>query len=68
MDWEVREIEKYFLTKKDPKNLYNNIKNMTPQELRDIVKYIITYIYYIKNSLKRISYLKLKHVNNFPMN
>ena len=40
MDWEVREIEKYFLTKKDPKNLYNNVKNMTPQELRDIVKYI----------------------------
>ena len=48
MDWEVREIEKYFLTKKDPKNLYNNVKNMTPQELRDIVKYIITYIYYKK--------------------
>ena len=38
MDWEVREIEKYFLTKKDPKNLYTNVKNMTHQELRDIVK------------------------------
>ena len=47
MDWEVREIEKYFLTKKDPKNLYNNVKNMTPQELRDIVKYIYN-IYILK--------------------
>ncbi len=38
MDWEVREIEKYNLTKKDPKNLYQNIKNMTPAELKEIVK------------------------------
>ena len=68
MDWEVREIEKYFLTKKDPKNLYNNVKNMTPQELRDIVKYINNIYKLKKNSLKKISYLKLKHVNNFPMN
>jgi hypothetical protein len=38
MDWEVREIEKYYLTKKDPKYLYQNIKNMTPAELKEIVK------------------------------
>ena len=38
MDWEIREIEKYYLTKKDPKNLYENIKNMTPAELKEIVK------------------------------
>ena len=38
MDWEIREIEKYYLTKKDPKNLYQNIKNMTPAELKEIVK------------------------------
>ena len=38
MDWEIREIEKYYLTKKDPKNLYENIKNMTPEELKEIVK------------------------------
>ena len=37
MDWEVREIEKYYLTKKDPKFLYKNVEHMTPQELRDIV-------------------------------
>ena len=39
MDWEVREIEKYYLTKKDPKFLYKNIEHMTPQELRDIVNH-----------------------------
>ena len=38
MDREIREIEKYYLTKKDPKNLYENIKNMTPAELKEIVK------------------------------
>jgi len=37
MDWEVREIEKYYLEKKDPKFLYKNVEHMTPQELRDIV-------------------------------
>ena len=40
MDWEVREIEKYYLTKKDPKFLYKNVEHMTPQELRDIVSNI----------------------------
>ena len=40
MDWEVREIEKYYLTKKDPKFLYKNVEHMTPQELRDIVNNI----------------------------
>ena len=37
MDWEVREIEKYYMTKKDPKFLYKHVEHMTPQELRDIV-------------------------------
>ena len=41
MDWEVREIEKYYLEKKDPKFLYKNVEHMTPQELRDIVNHII---------------------------
>ena len=45
MDWQVREIEKYYLTKKDPKFLYKNVEHMTPQELRDIVKN--NYIYNI---------------------
>ena len=39
MDWEVREIEKYYLTKKDPKFLYKNVEHITPQELRDIVSH-----------------------------
>ena len=43
MDWEVREIEKYYLKKKDPKCLYKNVEHMTPQELRDIVRHIIYY-------------------------
>ena len=52
MDWEVREIEKYYLTKKDPKFLYKNVEHMTPQELRDIVNIIyyniiLNYIYII---------------------
>jgi len=51
MDWEVREIEKYYLTKKDPKFLYKNVEHMTPQELRDIVNHkfylIINYNYII---------------------
>lgn len=37
MDWEIRKIEKYYLTQKDPKNLYKNVKQMTPTELREIV-------------------------------
>ena len=44
MDWEVREIEKYYLTKKDPKFLYKNVEHMTPQELRDIVSNILNKI------------------------
>ena len=51
MDWEVREIEKYYMTKKDPKLLYKHVEHMTPQELRDIVS-----IYHI---IKKISYSKL---------
>ena len=57
MDWEVREIEKYYLTKKDPKFLYKNVEHMTPQELRDIVnqkKYVIILLF----SLKKILFLK----------
>lgn len=38
MDWEVRKIEKYYMTKKDPKNLYKNVESMTPEELKDIVR------------------------------
>ena len=30
MDWEIREIEKYYLSKKDPKFLYKNVDHMTP--------------------------------------
>ena len=41
MDWQIREIEKYYLTKKDPKFLYKHVEHMTPQELKDIVSYII---------------------------
>ena len=44
MDWEIREIEKYYLTKKDPKFLYKNVEHMTPQELRDIVSNILNKI------------------------
>lgn len=53
MDWEIRKIEKYFLTKKDPKYLYKNIEQMTPEELKEIVLYILN-IY----SLKLILYPK----------
>ena len=37
MEWEIRKIEKYYIEKKDPKNLYKNVEDMTPQELREIV-------------------------------
>ena len=40
MDWEVREIEKYYLTKKDPKFLCKHVEHMNPHELRDIVSII----------------------------
>ena len=67
MDWQVREIEKYYLTKKDPKFLYKNVEHMTPQELRDIVK-IITYIIFISNiylfSSKKISFHKKRQKKN----
>ena len=53
MDWEIRKIEKYFLTKKDPQYLYKNIEQMTPEELKEIVLYILN-IY----SLKLILYPK----------
>ena len=56
MDWEVREIEKYYLTKKDPKFLYKNVEHMTPQELRDIVnhKFYLSLIIIILFSSKKI--------------
>ncbi len=41
MDWEIREIEKYYLSKKDPKFLYKNVEHMTPEELKDIVSITI---------------------------
>ena len=67
MDWQVREIEKYYLTKKDPKFLYKNVEHMTPQELRDIVK-IFTYIIFISNiylfSSKKISFHKKRQKKN----
>ena len=67
MDWEVREIEKYYLTKKDPKFLYKNVEHMTPQELRDIVN-IIIYIIFITNiylfSSKKISFHKKRQKKN----
>ena len=47
MDWEIREIEKYYLTKKDPKFLYKNVEHMTPQELRDIVSNIFNKLYHL---------------------
>ena len=66
MDWEVREIEKYYLTKKDPKFLYKNVEHMTPQELRDIVNHkitlIINYIHYF-SSKKILSQRKRQKSN-----
>ena len=56
MDWEIREIEKYYLSKKDQKFLYKNIEHMTPQELRDIVsKVILSFllIFSLKKNLSR---------------
>ena len=56
MDWEIREIEKYYLSKKDPKFLYKNIDHMTPQELRDIVSKVILFfllIFSLKKNLSR---------------
>ena len=67
MDWEVREIEKYYLTKKDPKFLYKNVEHMTPQELRDIVNHkfylIINYIYILFSS-KKILFPRKKQKSN----
>ena len=67
MDWQVREIEKYYLTKKDPKFLYKNVEHMTPQELRDIVN-IFIYIIFITNiylsSLKKILFRKKRPKKN----
>ncbi len=67
MDWQVREIEKYYLTKKDPKFLYKNVEHMTPQELRDIVN-IFIYIIFITNiylsSLKKILFPKKRPKKN----
>lgn len=51
MDYQIRQIEKYYLTEKDPKNLYKNIEKMTPAELKEIVnnKHIIKKIIFIIN-------------------
>jgi hypothetical protein len=62
MDWEVREIEKYYLSKKDPKFLYKNVEHMTPQELKDIVS--IIFIFILKNSSKKILFQKKKQKSN----
>ena len=66
MDWEVREIEKYYLTKKDPKFLYKNVEHMTPQELRDIVYQILNIIIYniLLFSLKKILFQRKKQRRN----
>ena len=62
MDWEVREIEKYYLSKKDPKFLYKNVEHMTPQELKDIVS--IIFIFILKNSSKKILFQKKRQKIN----
>ena len=62
MDWEVRKIEKYYLEKKDPKNLYKNVEDMTPQELREIVFYLIYII--TLYSLEQTSSQRKKQKNN----
>ena len=63
MDWEIREIEKYYLSKKDPKFLYKNVEHMTPQELQDIVSNIFLIINH-KNSSKKILFQKKKRKSN----
>ena len=62
MDWEVREIEKYYLSKKDPKFLYKNVEHMTPQELKYIVS--IIFIFILKNSSKKILFQKKRQKIN----
>lgn len=37
MDWEINQIEKYFLNNKDSKDLYTNIENLSSKDLREIV-------------------------------
>jgi hypothetical protein len=37
MDYEVIQIEKYFLENRDPKHLKKNIDNLTSKELQEIV-------------------------------
>ena len=63
MDWEIREIEKYYLSKKDPKFLYKNVEHMTPEELKDIVSITIINIFN-NNSLKKILFQKEKQKSN----
>lgn len=62
MDWEIRKIEKYYLTQKDPKLLYKNVESMTPQELREIVMKIFILQY---NSSEQISFLNKKQKSNY---
>ena len=64
MDWEIREIEKYYLSKKDPKFLYKNIEHMTPQELRDIVSKVILSFLLIF-SLKKNLFRKRRQKNSY---
>jgi len=64
MDWEIREIEKYYLSKKDPKFLYKNIDHMTPQELRDIVSKVILFFLLIF-SLKKNLFRKRRQKNSY---
>jgi len=64
MDWEIREIEKYYLSKKDPKFLYKNIEHMTPQELRDIVSKVILFFLLIF-SLKKNLFRKRRQKNSY---
>ena len=63
MDWEIREIEKYYLSKKDPKFLYKNVEHMTPEELKNIVSITIINIFN-NNSLKKILFQKEKQKSN----
>lgn len=67
MDYQIRQIEKYYLTEKDPKNLYKNIEKMTPAELKEIVnnKHIIKKIIFPnKYSSSRTSSRKKRPESN----
>lgn len=44
MDCKVLNIEKYFLTRKDPKDLFKNIQEMSNEELREIVTILLNQV------------------------